>query len=194
MVGNQDKIILDLCGGTGSWSKPYRDAGYDVRIITLPDNDVRLYTPPDNVYGVLAAPPCDEFSIAKHFHGKGNYTHNFEAGLEVLSACCRVILTCNPKFWVIENPSNGMMKNWLGKPDMIFNPWQWGDNYQKHTALWGKFNHPVPAVTDKPEGMVKFSMLKSREIYPEYYGIYNRQQRRAITPPGFARAFYEANR
>lgn len=25
------KIILDLCGGTGSWSKPYRDAGYDVR-------------------------------------------------------------------------------------------------------------------------------------------------------------------
>lgn len=30
------KIILDLCGGTGSWSKPYRDAGYDVRLITLP--------------------------------------------------------------------------------------------------------------------------------------------------------------
>lgn len=30
------KIILDLCGGTGSWSKPYRDAGYDVRVITLP--------------------------------------------------------------------------------------------------------------------------------------------------------------
>ena len=30
---NEDKIILDLCGGTGSWSKPYRDNGYDVRII-----------------------------------------------------------------------------------------------------------------------------------------------------------------
>ena len=30
------KIILDLCGGTGSWSKPYRAAGYDVRVITLP--------------------------------------------------------------------------------------------------------------------------------------------------------------
>lgn len=26
-------IILDLCGGTGSWSKPYAEAGYDVRII-----------------------------------------------------------------------------------------------------------------------------------------------------------------
>ena len=31
------RIILDLCGGTGSWSKPYQEAGYDVRIITLPD-------------------------------------------------------------------------------------------------------------------------------------------------------------
>jgi len=24
------KIILDLCGDTGAWSKPYADAGYDV--------------------------------------------------------------------------------------------------------------------------------------------------------------------
>lgn len=24
---NKDKIILDLCGGTGAWSKPYKDAG-----------------------------------------------------------------------------------------------------------------------------------------------------------------------
>lgn len=31
-MSNSDKIILDLCGGTGSWSKPYRDAGYDVRV------------------------------------------------------------------------------------------------------------------------------------------------------------------
>ncbi len=34
---NRDKIILDLCGGTGSWSKPYKEAGYDVRLITLPE-------------------------------------------------------------------------------------------------------------------------------------------------------------
>jgi hypothetical protein len=45
-MGNSDKIILDLCGGTGSWSKPYRDAGYDVRLITLPEYDVFAYEPP----------------------------------------------------------------------------------------------------------------------------------------------------
>ena len=85
---NRDKIILDLCGGTGSWSKPYKEAGYDVRLITLPEYDVCTYAPPfENVYGILAATPCDEFSIAKHFHGKGNYTHNFKAVLEVCSAC-----------------------------------------------------------------------------------------------------------
>ena len=68
---NRDKIILDLCGGTGSWSKPYKEAGYDVRLITLPEYDVCTYAPPfENVYGILAATPCDEFSIAKHFHGK----------------------------------------------------------------------------------------------------------------------------
>lgn len=42
--------------------------------------------------------------------------------------------------------------------------------------------------------MKKFSMLYSKEIYPEFYGIYTRQERRAITPPKFAKAFFEANR
>ena len=46
----QRPIILDLCGGSGSWSKPYKEAGYDVRLITLPDYDVLAYTPPENVY------------------------------------------------------------------------------------------------------------------------------------------------
>lgn len=54
MINNKDKIILDLCGGTGSWSKPYKDVGYDVRVITLPDYDVRTYEPPENVYGILS--------------------------------------------------------------------------------------------------------------------------------------------
>jgi len=190
---NGNKIILDLCGGTGSWSKPYKEAGYDVRIITLPEHDVRLYIPPDNVYGVLAAPPCDQFSIAKHLHGKGKYKHDFLSGLEVVSACCRIILTTNPKFWVIENPANGLLKKWLKEPTFEFDPWQYGHPYQKHTALWGKFNIPEPTIKEKPEGMVKFSRLKSKDIYPEFYGIYDRQTRRAITPPGFAEAFFKAN-
>ena len=37
---NERKIILDLCGGTGAWSAPYRENGYDVRVITLPEYDL----------------------------------------------------------------------------------------------------------------------------------------------------------
>lgn len=39
-MNNKDKIILDLCGGTGSWSRPYVEAGYDVRVITLPSHNI----------------------------------------------------------------------------------------------------------------------------------------------------------
>ena len=52
-----ERIILDLCGGSGSWSRPYQEAGYDVRLITLPDYDVLDYEPPEGVHGILAAPP-----------------------------------------------------------------------------------------------------------------------------------------
>lgn len=33
-----NKIILDLCGGTGSWSRPWELNGYDVRVIALLKN------------------------------------------------------------------------------------------------------------------------------------------------------------
>lgn len=65
--------------------------------------------------------------------------------------------------------------------------------YQKETALWGDFNKPNEIVTKKPEGLKKFSMLYSKEIAPEYYGIYDRQTRRAITPSRFAQEFFKAN-
>lgn len=191
---NNNKIILDLCGGTGSWSKPYKENGYDVRLITLPDNDVLKYIPPDNVYGILAAPPCTEFSIAKYFHGKGNYTHDIEGGMKIVNACFKIAEKCNPKFFALENPATGMLKNYIGNPKYVFDAWEFGDKYQKKTALWGYFNEPIKTVLEKPEGIKKFSMLLSKEIEPEYYGIYDRTTRRAMTSKYFAKAFYEANK
>ena len=55
-MSQRAKVILDLCAGTGAWGKPYRDAGYDVRILTLPQ-DIRLTEYIEHVYGILAAPP-----------------------------------------------------------------------------------------------------------------------------------------
>lgn len=225
-MANSKKIILDLCGGTGSWSRPYLEAGYDVRNITLPDYDVRTYQPPDNVYGILAAPPCTMFSFART---KAHKPRDLKAGMECVRACLNIIWsfmeirqetekkTLPLKFWALENP-NGMLKYFLGKPAFQFNPYDFGDQYQKHTCLWGWFNEPQgkpveltqqqkelhktnsqPLPILKPykslnhDIQVKFDMLASRNIHPEFYGKLTRQERRAITPQGFAKAFMEAN-
>ena len=195
-----DKVILDLCGGTGAWSKPYKEAGYDVRNITLPEYDVREYKPPENVYGILAAPPCTMFSLART---KTKKPRDLKEGMECVRACLNIIWyymevkqdtkkkTLPLKFWALENP-NGMLKYFLGKPVFEFNPYDFGDGYKKRTYLWGWFNEPKKNLVecDKP----KFDKLKSKEIHPEYYGKLTRQERRAITPAGFAKAFFEANK
>ena len=89
-----ERIILDLCGGSGSWSRPYKEAGYDVRLITLPDYDVLEYEPPEGVHGILAAPPCTEFSIlncrAEPRERKP------QEGLKVVMACIRIIEKSRP--------------------------------------------------------------------------------------------------
>jgi hypothetical protein len=191
-MDNWNKIILDLCGGTGSWSKPYQEAGYDVRVITLPEHDVRTYIPPENVYGILAAPPCTEFSMAKFYHGS-KCKHDFVSGLAVVDACLRIVHRAKPKFWALENP-RGLLRRWLGKPRLTFHPYEYGENYMKLTDIWGEFNIPEKTVKERPEGVKKFSALLMHEI-PNIEGMnLNRAARRAITPPGFARAFYEANR
>lgn len=100
-MDNSKKIILDLCGGTGSWSKPYKEAGYDVRLITLPEYDVLTYEPPigggNKVHGVIAAPPCTHFSIAcnRLWDEKDKDGRTID-GLKVLIACLRIIAKCNP--------------------------------------------------------------------------------------------------
>ena len=176
------KIILDLCGGTGAWSKPYRDAGYDVRLVTLPDNDVRLYEPPENVYGILAAPPCTHFagSGARWWSEKGGGA--ILEGLSVVDACLRIVLLTEPNFWCLENPV-GRLKNWIGPPEMYFNPCDYGDPWTKKTCLWGEFNIPEKTPVEPTEGS---------KIH-RYPPSENRQELRSITPPGFAKAFFEAN-
>jgi hypothetical protein len=192
------KIILDLCGGTGSWSKPYKDNGYDVRVITLPDNDVRKYEPPKNVYGILAAPPCDQFSFAKTT-GKAR---DLKDAWSIVRACLDIIAKCNHitnpyaktttlKFWCLENP-HGLLKRFLGKPCYEFNPYDFGDNYKKNTHLWGWFNFPIKNPIEC--NAVKFDRMKSKNIHPEYFGKFDRKTRRAMTPQGFANAFYTANK
>jgi len=196
------KIILDLCGGTGSWSRPYKEAGYDVRLITLPEFDVRIYKPPKNVYGILAAPPCTEFSLAKN----GCKRHrNFEDALKVVEACFKIIWQCRLqrtlKFWALENPV-GYLRQFIGIPKYTFEQWQFRELKIKKTDIWGYFNIPKPLVKIKPDNLtIRFPNGRTNardwgtvKCPHEYAHLkLDRAALRAITPPGFARAFFEAN-
>ena len=134
------KVILHLCADIGSDSKPYQDhPDYEVIMIGK-DIGVESYHPPANVYGIIANPPCTEFSTARA-DGKARLN---EDGMFLVNHCLRIIEECNPKFWVIENPATGALKKFLGKPDLTYQPWQYGSPWTKKTALWGKFNTPEP--------------------------------------------------
>ncbi len=188
----KDRIILDLCGGSGSWSRPYKEAGYDVRLITLPEHDVRDYIPPDNVYGILAAPPCTEFSLARNGHLA--ITRNFIKGMGPINACIRIAWKCNPVFWALENPV-GLLSRFLGRARYIFHPWYFGDSWTKRTALWGRFKIPVRKYYQKTDIMTKDEIIRCKENRKPQDSGTNEEKafKRAITPPGFAKAFFKTN-
>ena len=178
------KVIYDLCAGTGAWSQPYKDAGYDVRRVEWRNGgDVRLLAiPKEDVHGVLAAPPCTHFAVsgARWWEAKGEDA--LLEGLAVVDACLRFIVAVSPKWWCLENPV-GRLNTYLGKPVMYFNPCDYGDPYTKKTALWGHFTPPMK----KPVAPTEGSKMHLIPPGPD------RSMLRSQTPPGFAQAFFEAN-
>jgi hypothetical protein len=207
------KVILSLCGGSGSWEAPYAEsADYRVINVTLPENDVRNYEPPQNIYGILAAPPCEAFSFAKRpAKGKSkNFSMDIGTGLEIVNACLNIIKKADPHFWALENPC-GDLNKYLGKPQYVFQPWMFGSYWTKKTCLWGKFTNPSPTHTlrtcpkldlytrpGRKMPSIAFLHKSAIDKIPEFNPFKNYVKTdydlRSITPPGFARAFFEANR
>lgn len=217
------KIILDLCGGTGSWSKPYKEAGYDVKLITLPKYDLfdthththtrmiefrNSFTEEieavnaDEVYGILAAPTCTMFSLART---TAKTPRDFESGMKLVEKCLEIIWYCRAsnnsalKFWALENPQ-GYLRQFLGRPPFTFSPEEYGENYTKKTDIWGYFNIPKknPYRLSPDEQLLS---CRNNRVLPELPDDYimpegwNRQAaRRSMTSKRFAEAFYKANK
>jgi len=205
---NRKKIILDLCGGTGSWSKPYKDAGYDVRVITLPMFDV---TDPYVIeqcialkpYGVLAAPPCTKFSRAAWQVKIAD--RDFKEGMKCVRACLEIIWGLQEnglalKFWALENP-DGHLYKFLGYPKFHFQPWQFGETdfrATKRTGVWGYFQEPrkivrkrtIPFVSphSRPAGDGTVDQSRTNRNWTKATA-----EERAKTSEYFAQAFFKAN-
>lgn len=202
--------ILDLCGGTGSWSRPYREAGYRVVIVdplaeggdnwpgTVENFYVALLSGSldyiaDDVRGILMAPPCTEFSGsgARWWANKDdNEPHKLTEAISTVLACLRVRVDVQPKWWVMENPVGRMRRivreragMEIGPYAMTFNPCDYGDPWTKRTCLWGDFTPPKRTPVEPTEG----SKIHLMAPGPDRWRL------RSATPPGFARAFFEAN-
>lgn len=199
-----NKIILDLCGGTGSWSKPYKEAGYDVRLITHPKYDVFDYEEYkefiQDIYGILAAPTCTMFSFART---TAKTPRDLEGGFRLVHRCLEIIWDCrfngNLKFWALENPM-GYLRQLLGKPPLTFNPCDYGANYTKKTDLWGYYNFPKMSKKNLTKEEKSRCAINNRELpqLPEDYilptDFKSQQARRSMTDEHFAKAFFKANK
>jgi hypothetical protein len=126
--------------------------------------------------------------------------------------CQRIIQEANPaSFWVIENPCNGRLKEFLGKPAMVYQPWEYGSPWTKKTALWGKFNQP-PKIYKKYDDVPKLNLYckpnrtkpgldclhkSAIDLIPEFYKfkdcIHTDADFRSLCSQGFAEAFFNSN-
>ncbi len=203
------KIILHLCADLGSDSKFYQDdPNYEV-IMVGEKIGVENYEPPENVHGIIANPVCTEFSTAKDF----NHVGDLEKGMELVNHCKRIIDQCRStlKWWVIENPANGRLKEIIGKANYIYQPWWFGSPWTKRTALWGEFKEPIrmfenwedvpkmPLYTRpgrKKHGLV-YLHKSAVDLIPEFQWAKDHikcdADIRSMCSQGFAKAFYEAN-
>ena len=174
------RIILDLCGGSSAWSRPYQEAGYNVRLLTLPTDIRLLHKMNEPIHGILAAPPCTVFANSGARWLRTDV--QMIEGLSIVDACLRAVVIYQPAWWALENPV-GKLTRYLGKPAMYFDPCDYGDPYTKRTALWGQFTAPK----QNPVTPIEKPPIHYMPPGPE------RAAKRSITPAGFAQAFFEAN-
>lgn len=203
------KIILHLCADTGSDSYQYsKDPDYEVVLIGK-SIGVENYHPPKNVHGIIANPVCLEFSRAR----VGGKARNPDKGMELVNECLRIIEEAQPKWWVIENPGMGRLRDYLGKPVATYQPYQYGSPWTKKTSLWGKFNMPEPIYKtwdDCPTRIPKLWIKQGRnkpslahqhksaiyyidELFTFVNTIHDDSEFRSLCSQKFAKAFKEVN-
>ena len=105
--------ILSLFPGIDLLGRAFEEAGYCVA--RGPDllwgGDIRRFEPPAGHYwGVIAGPPCQDFSSLRRSELTGY-------GLEMLAEFRRCVVTAEPEWWLMENVAR--------VPDLVIHGWHW---------------------------------------------------------------------
>ena len=201
------KIILHLCADIGSDSRAYQlDDKYKVIKIGI-DVGIENFSPYGEIHGIIANPVCTEFSTANH-----NIDRCHKTGMFLVDHCLRIIKEANPEWWMIENPATGTLKQHLGKPDFVYQPYEFGSPWTKRTALWGEFNNPDKLYTNwedvpknqnlyvrpgRPKPSLAFLHKSAIQFMPEFSWckdkIHCDSDLRSLCAPGFSQQFKKAN-
>lgn len=194
---------------TGNILKPWRDAGYECWSIDIAhkasnktvDGIRQIYwdlstpwLPPferNEIAAFFAFPPCTHVSCsgARWFKGKGLRALAWSINLFATAA---EFADWSEAPYLLENPMTTMSTYWR-KPDYKFHPWQYTehcreDNYTKDTWLWTGNGFVMP----KPCPDLTLGDPDNR-IHAAPPGD-KRADIRSVTPMGFAKAVFLANR
>lgn len=198
--------IISLFDYSGSWSKPYKDAGFNVIQIDLKLGvDILKWNYKkiniNSVFGILAAPPCTIYTkVSQHLWLKYNESGKTENSNNLVYKCLEIIQYFNPQFWALENPPGRItkcipeLKNYRL---LSFKAFVYGDPISKHFIIYGNFNPFL--VRNQVKQQYRFKNIAKSwcddlvNYYKDKYPGFTRQEIRSITPPGFAQAFFNAN-
>ncbi len=197
------QIMLSFFDVSTIMARPWAEAGYVCYCIDLQhprgetrdDNnpniirvgaDIHHWLPPRDKDVVFAAffPPCTDLAVsgARWFRDKGIGKLVDAVALFKRSVELAELMKCP---YLLENPVSTISKYWR-PPDHTFHPNDYGDPYLKKTCLWtgGGFIMPKKRPVEPTEGMKLYWLPPSPE----------RANLRSATPPGFARAVFNANK
>jgi len=142
--------VLELFSGTGSVSKICKELGWEVYSIDIDDK----FYPVDKKINILewdyksldfkpdiiwASPPCNSFSSMLFCsHTKEQQIDRIEKeGLPLMDKTLEIIDYFKPKYYFIENPKSGHMKEFIqGIPFIDVSYCMYGFQYRKHTRIW----------------------------------------------------------
>ena len=145
--------FLDLFSGTGSFGSVAKELGYDVISLdkdmpadiqcNIMDWDYKVY-PPKHFEVISASPPCTEYSRAKT-----TAVRDIEGANKIVQRTLDILEYFEPKYWIIENPQTGLLKDQLmmwGLPFKDIDYCKYGMPYRKRTRIWNNiFNwNPKP--------------------------------------------------
>lgn len=160
--------VLELFSGTGSVGKVCKEKDWEVISLDLKNADINCnildwdYTvyPPGHFDIIWASPPCDTFSTLRRswigrklkVFGDNIVTAEMldndmeENGLPILNRTIEIIDYFNPKFYFIENPKTGKMKNYIKLPFYDVDYCRYGLEYKKSTRIWTNSTTFIPRV------------------------------------------------